>query len=308
MRDLAVLTPTYRPDLASVLVLHQSVLRHTAPSVLHHLVVPQSDLSLFRAHATPRMRVHSVRDFLPRSFLSTYVSSTRLRQNPVLAFALKVQAVNLRHPWPPVRGWILQQIVKLAATTELGAEVVLVADSDIALIQRVDGDTLSRGSALRFYRAPEAVTPSMLQHQDWHRAAERLLGLPPDDAPSKADYIAPFLAWDSSVIEDMRRRIEQTKGKDWRSAVAASPAFSECILYGRYVDQLADPVARSWTSDNDLCETYWGPGPLRTEDVDGWLGDLSSETLAVCIQSTSGTTAAVRQRTITDAEQRLHAR
>src|SRR3954471_11978090 len=121
MSTLAVLTPSFRGDARLFADLHASVLANTASSVVHHVVVPPSDLALFRQYEGPRCRVSSHREFLPRSFVSIPHASGL--------------AVHVRRPWPPVRGWIVQQIVKLAGTAAFDAQAVLVVDSDAVLVR-----------------------------------------------------------------------------------------------------------------------------------------------------------------------------
>ncbi len=46
MSELAVVTPTYRPDADLFAHLHRSVLEHTPADTVHHVVVPASAVSL----------------------------------------------------------------------------------------------------------------------------------------------------------------------------------------------------------------------------------------------------------------------
>src|SRR4051812_41749820 len=57
MDDLAVVTPSFRGDAALFENLHESVLANTAPSVVHHVVVPPSDARLFTHYEGARCRV-----------------------------------------------------------------------------------------------------------------------------------------------------------------------------------------------------------------------------------------------------------
>jgi hypothetical protein len=91
--SLAVLTPSYRPDVELFEDLHRSVLRWTPEQVVHHVVVPRSDLELFRAFEGPRCRLLTEEDTLPRRFVRTPTA----------------YSINLRRPLPPIRGWILQR-------------------------------------------------------------------------------------------------------------------------------------------------------------------------------------------------------
>src|SRR5450756_1724421 len=97
----AIVTPTYAPDLPLFAELHQSVLKHTSESTVHHVVVSPRDLALFRQFAGPRCRVLTIQDLLPSTFIA-------LPGRPLW--------VHRRRPLPPVRGWVMQQVLKVAAT------------------------------------------------------------------------------------------------------------------------------------------------------------------------------------------------
>src|SRR4051794_25344950 len=110
--DLAVVTPSFRHDADLFADLHESVLANTAPGVVHHVVVPPSDASLFKQYEGARCRVWTHRDLLPRYCLSVPYSSGL--------------TLTLRRPWLPVRGWVVQQLMKIAATAAIEARAVLV--------------------------------------------------------------------------------------------------------------------------------------------------------------------------------------
>src|SRR5215468_1397234 len=107
MTTLAILTPSIAPDYERCVDLNRSVLTYSESTVEHHIVVPARDLALFARLSGPRTHIHCVSEYLPRSFVpvprTTYM-------------------VNVRHPYPPVRGWILQQIIKLATAAVIPAD------------------------------------------------------------------------------------------------------------------------------------------------------------------------------------------
>ena len=76
-------------------------------------LVPRRDLELFARLAGPRTHIRCEADFLPSSFVPV----------PFSKFT-----VNIRRPFPPVRGWILQQVLKLAATAAFHDDAVVLVD------------------------------------------------------------------------------------------------------------------------------------------------------------------------------------
>ena len=178
MEDLAVLTPSFGGDASLFADLHASVLANTGRSVVHHVVVPPSDVHLFREYAGPRCRVWTHRDLLPRRFLPIPHASGL--------------ALNLRRPWPPVRGWIVQQLMKMAGTAAIDARAVLLADSDSALVRFAAPPTSSRttaGSGITARSAPSR--PAWSRHILWHNVA-RSLRLPGVAVPPLPEYVSPI--------------------------------------------------------------------------------------------------------------------
>src|SRR3954454_9109850 len=127
---MSIITPSYAPDLDLFKELHTSVRRYAPADVEHHVLVPSRDVELFLSIDSSRLGVHAVETFLPRGLLSVYSAFQHL---PVTKLR-KIQALQWRRPWLPVRGWVIQQVAKLSAAEQLSADVVIVADSDVMLI------------------------------------------------------------------------------------------------------------------------------------------------------------------------------
>src|SRR2546421_4329889 len=116
---LAVVTPTWRRDTALFAHLHRSVLELTPDDTVHHVVVPAAHKAIFAGYAGRRCRIWTHPELLPRRYL-------RL-PGGVWSNALR--------PWPPVRGWVMQQAAKVALAATVPADVVLIADSDAVLVR-----------------------------------------------------------------------------------------------------------------------------------------------------------------------------
>jgi hypothetical protein len=146
---MVVVTPTYAPDLELFRDLHESVLRWFPAEVRHVVVVTERDVAPFRRFEGHRCVVVGIDDVLPRS----------VRALP------RVQVrINLRQPVPPLRGWILQQLVKLAIAEQAQERVVLIADSDLVFVRPVTVDTFAPGGRVRLYRKDDGVDSSMSRH------------------------------------------------------------------------------------------------------------------------------------------------
>ena len=120
MTRMTVITISYAPDFELCVALKQSLLENSPDTIQHHIIVPRSDLELFQRLANSRSHIICEADFLPRSFVRVPLSN---------------MMINLRRPFPPVRGWIQQQVIKLAAIAASDDDVVLTVDSDVEFIQ-----------------------------------------------------------------------------------------------------------------------------------------------------------------------------
>jgi Family of unknown function (DUF6492) len=273
MTTLAVLTPSIAADYERCADLNRSVLAQSDGTVEHHIVVPARDLPLFERLSGPRTRIRRESDFLPRSFVPV----------PRTKYTL-----NVRRPYPPLRGWILQQIVKLAAAAELPADVVVMADSDITFCRPLRAGTFMRDGVVRLFREPGGVHEGMPRHVLWHRAARSLLGLPGGQPPF-TDYVSSMLAWDPAVVRAMLARVTEVTGRPWADAIGAHLHFSEWTLYGVFVDQVLGAPANSFASDDPLCHTYWLEEPLDAAGLDAFLAGIAPDDIAVMVSAKSRT-------------------
>ncbi len=282
---LAIITPSYAPDFELCADLHRSVLRHSPEPVRHHIIVPRRDLALFGRLAGPRLVLHDEAEFLPRSIRS--LPGTKYR-------------VNLRRPFPPLRGWILQQLIKLAAAARADADVVVLVDSDIEFVRPFTADTFRSDGAVRFYRKPDDVDDRLPRHVRWHRAARALLGLP-DTPPPYHDYVSSLLAWDPAVVRQLLERVEQVTGRRWSDAVGAHLHFSEWTLYGVFVDHLMGDEARAFATDDSRCHAYWDEAPLDDAGAREFVARAGPDDIAVMISAKSRTPLRTRRAAFRDA-------
>jgi hypothetical protein len=255
------------------------VLEHSTGTVEHHIIVPRPDLALFDRLAGPRTHIRCETDFLPRSFVRV---------------PFKNVTINVSRPFPPVRGWILQQVVKLAAAATSEADVVVLVDSDIEFLRPFTAETFAREGVVRFYRKPDEIDRRLPRHVLWHRAARTLLGLPQTEPPY-TDYVSSLLAWDPAIVRRILDHVTATAGAPWPTAIAAQIHFSEWTLYGVFVDEVLGAPANSFASDDALCLSYWEERPLSREGVNVLLSGLRPNDVAAMISAKSRTPLLIRQ-------------
>ena len=279
MARMAVMTKSFAPDFELCAALNRSVLDNTPDAIHHHIIVPRSDLKLFDRLAGPRTHIRCEADLLPRTFVPMPFSNI---------------VVNLARPFPPVRGWILQQVIKLAALAASEDDAVLVVDSDAEFIRPFTAEMFVRDGKVRFFRKPSQIDRRLPRHMTWHRVARVLLGLPQAEPPYP-DYISSPLAWDPTIVRRMLARVEATTGRPWTTAIAGQLDFSECVLYGVFVDAVIGASANAFASDDSLCLVYWEDTPLNPDGTARFVGRVRPTDVAAVIQSKSRTPLAVRE-------------
>jgi hypothetical protein len=283
MSDLAVITPTFRGDAEIFGDLHRSVLRYTPETTVHHVVVAPRDRRLFARYAGPRCRLWTTSEVLPARYLHT-------RLGRLETF------VNLRRPWPPVRGWISQQAIKIAMTARLHAPVALLADSDVVLVRPVQAERFVKEGGVILYRDTNGVTADMDRHVLWHRVSRAVLGLPKAPHPPLPDYVSPFSVWDPAVIRAMQSRIAEVAGRDWLDVFCGQLHISEFILYGVFADsRLPGAPPAPPPADTTICHNYWDRTPLSRAGALAFADQLKPEAVAMMISAKSGTPADVRR-------------
>jgi hypothetical protein len=279
MAELAVITPSYAPDIDLCRDLNRSVLTYTEPSVTHYIITPRRDLGLFSRLRGPRTEVWPVDELLPRHLWAV----------PGLNVWL-----NLHRPYPPVRGWVMQQMVKLHAAAHIGADVLLLVDSDVLIVRPVTAATFRHDGRLRFYRKERAVDEGLPRHLVWHDVARRMLGLP-RARPPLPDYISAFNVWERVTVLALQERIQQVTGRSWLDAMGAQLHVSEDIMYGLFVDEVLGQKAGVEASESMLCHSYWDAHPMNADAAERFVRAMQADDVAVMISAKSRTPLDVRR-------------
>lgn len=271
MSKLAVITPSYAQDAELFELLHRSVLEYTSEDTIHHVFVPPGDRELFAPYQGPRCHVWVRSELLPRRYL-------RMPGTDVY--------VNYRRPWPPLRGWVMQQTVKIAAAGRIDADAMLIVDSDAVLVRPTDAASFTRDGRMCLYRVENGVTASMERHVIWHRVARELLGLPPPPPPPLPDYVTALTFWDPTIVRAMQRRITEVTGRDWMDAFNAQLHISEFILYGVFVDEVlkADPPVNT-----TICHLSYHHEPWDVETAVAFADRLGPEAVGMMLSAKSNT-------------------
>lgn len=274
-RAAAMVTASYAADFDRCRLLCETVDRRVAGMAKHYLLVAGHDVERFRTLETSRRQVVDERDLLP-SWLHAV-------PDPVSLFR--------RHVWlslrtPPLRGWHVQQLRRLALARHVGEDALVSVDSDVAFVRDFDLGAFWSVDRLRLFRRDNALASGeSAEHAAWSVNAAQSLGLP--QVASRHDYIATLIAWRRDTAAAMLDRIEQATGRHWAAGVASSRRFSECTLYGRYADEVADGAGHVHES-LERCRVYWKGPRMDDAALARFVEELGPGQVAVGLQSFIG--------------------
>lgn len=280
-RTVALLTPSHRKDIDRLSLLCDSIDRHVTGYDWHYVIVNDSDMAMFAGFASDR------RVILPSSrFLPPWLW-------PLPSFLLR----NGRRIWwsfrtPPVHGWHVQQILKIAAALQLPEQRYCIVDSDNAFFRAFDAGAYAGGEKTPLYIDPAAISVATQLHASWTRTCDRLLSQAETRFPTD-DYVGNLIVWDKDAVEDMTLAIEEATQRSWPEALCRSRAFSEYLLYGRFVRSSAVHASAHAITTHSLACAYWDDTPLGAEAVAAMVRNAPESNVALCIESYSGTPIAV---------------
>ncbi|MFD2236827.1 DUF6492 family protein [Aureimonas populi] len=280
----AIVTASYRGDLERCRLLCDSIDRHVSGHARHYLLVEGADAALFRPFEGPRRTVVSERDLLPfwlRAVPDPLNPRRRLWLSPF---------------GPPLRGWHVQQLRRIAFARLMDEAAMISCDSDVVFVRPFDMAGLWREGALRFYRVPDGfallVPEAEEEHTRWSRKAAALLGIAAGRS-NTADHINTVIGWRADTAREMAARIEAVTGRPALRALAATRSLSECTIYGRFVDEVEERPERHWPSAEALCRVYWAGAAMDEGTLSAFLGDMAPHEVALGIQSFTGTNTAL---------------
>lgn len=277
MNDLpTIVTPSHGGDLPRFRRLADSITRWADPAMPHMVVVPGRDMPLFRPLAGPRTTLLADEDLLPTRFhrLPRWLNPLPSRRDLFVTPGI----------WIPVRGWVIQQLVKFAAALAAPSEEVVFIDSDVILIRPLTADRLrGRDGRTRLFQE-RRVCGDLPVHGQWYRGIGKLLDLPVD--PFWGDnYVADLVTWRKEYARGALERIERIGGSPWWRILARQRTLSEYMIYGVYVDQVVGAEAKMAPTAEKIYLTSWDHDLSTERGREAFVAGLRPEHVAATIQS-----------------------
>jgi hypothetical protein len=142
MTRMTVITKSFAPDFGLCAALNRSMPENSPDTILHHIIVPESDLTLFGRLAGPRTHIRCEADFLPRTFVRLPLSNIM---------------VNVARPFPP-GAWLDPATGdKAGGDCGVGGRAVLLVDSGVEFFRPFTAETFVRDGRVRFFRKPNPI-------------------------------------------------------------------------------------------------------------------------------------------------------
>ncbi|GJD20056.1 hypothetical protein RIVM261_050120 [Rivularia sp. IAM M-261] len=267
--DFCLITPSYAPDYHRCQLLAWSIEAFAPEKAKHYIIVPKRDLPLFRQIKYRNTRIITLESILPTWVQLPFINNCWF---------------NIKHLL--VRGWIIQQLIKLAAAEFLSEQVFVFVDSDVAFIRPFDWNFFIRDSLVRLYRIPGNLSPQAPIGEKWNYNARRLLNLPSGDIPVTG-YISQIMTWRSDNLKQLYKYIEKVSGRKWIETVCSNWNLSEYVLYGVFVEEVLK-VSGHYFDSECICHEYWFNQQMSDMDLENFFQRTPKEHIAVMISAKSG--------------------
>jgi hypothetical protein len=209
--ELDAVLPLTAGDLPRAQILFRTLDEFFAPLRTCHVVAPDSDLAAVRRGLpADRYELAAESDVIPE--IGWFRGTARLRA--------KLHLVG-----PPIHGWFVQQLVKLAIADRVATPFYLTLDADVLCLRPTGyGDLVRDGRAL--------VQTAPPNHPEWNDDAERVLSLP----RSPRQYAVTPAVLSRDVVAALRGHLERRVDERLRRAAARLP------------QGLPHEIAASWRS------------------------------------------------------------
>ena len=273
----AVVTASYAPDFERCRLLCETLDRHVSGVAHHYILVEHRDVALFRQLENSRRSVIDERDLLPRWL--------RVFDDPMSLFRRRIW---LSFKTQPLRGWHVQQLRRIAIAAHAGEDVLVLCDSDVAFVKPFDLSAFWRDGKVRLFRRDGVLSSEGHdEHRIWSRNAGSVLGINPSEV-STHDYISTLIAWRRQTVTAMCAEIEKVHGRGWVEVIGSARRFSECMIYGRYVDDVLQGAGHFHGAE-EFCRVHWTGEALSDDEFRNFVAAMASGQVAIGMQSFIGT-------------------
>jgi hypothetical protein len=276
VHQTAIVTSSYAGDLERFALLCETMDHFVSGHTRHLVLVASKDVALFQQFAGPKREIIDEADLLPFWLRRFSDPMSKFKRDIWLSPA----------SWP-MRGWHVQQLRRMAIAQHISEDGYLSCDSDVAFVAPYDVGSNWKNGLLRLYRLDNVLKhEGHAEHRIWSANAGKRLGLGP--AMNNHDYISTLIQWKTSTVRAMLEHIQNVSGRHWVASIGADRSFSECMIYGRYADEVLKGEGL-YHDPNPSCRVYWNGPALDKAGLSDFIATRASYQIAIGLQSFVGT-------------------
>ncbi|MCA1364449.1 hypothetical protein I6F14_26265 [Bradyrhizobium sp. IC3069] len=280
MHSVALLTASYAKDIERFSLLSESIDTWLSGYRRHYVLVNDEDVPLFARFASDKRVIVPASRYLPKWLFAL---------PPALQFGSRRVWLSLLSS--PVHGWHIQQILKIAGVLNAPEQRVCILDSDNLFFREFDVSRYAGAETTPLFVTRKAIAADHPLHGLWLRTVDQLLGIKQRAFPAD-DYVGNALVWDRDTARAMTDAIKSATGLSWVLALCRKKKFSEYLLYGNFVANAPEHLARHRLTEDSIAVSHWDDTPLDRPAIEAMMRTASPEQVALCIQSYSSTSIA----------------
>ncbi|WP_035677764.1 DUF6492 family protein, partial [Bradyrhizobium liaoningense] len=245
MQSVALLTASYAKDIERFSLLSESIDTWLSGYTRHYVLINDEDVPLFARFASDKRVIVPASRYLPKWLFAV---------PPALQF-LSSRRVWLSLLSSPVHGWHIQQILKIAGVLNAPEQRVCILDSDNLFFREFDVGLYAGGEMTPLFVTRKAIGADHPVHGVWLRTIDQLLGIKERSFPAD-DYVGNALVWDKDSARAMTDAIKSATGLSWALALCRKKKFSEYLLYGNFVANSPEHLARHRVTEDSIAESW----------------------------------------------------
>lgn len=278
MHSVALLTASYAKDIERFALLSESIDTWLTGYTKHYVLVNDEDVPLFARFASDRRVIVPASRHLPKW---------------LIALPSALQFLSKRRVWlsllsSPVNGWHIQQILKISGVLHAPEQRVCILDSDNLFFREFDIGAYAGGEKTPLFVTRGEIDADHPFHVLWLRTIDQMLGIKQRAFPAD-DYVGNALVWDRDTVRAMTAAIKTATGLNWVLALCRKKKFSEYLLYGNFVENSPEHLARHRRTEDSIAVSHWDDTRLDRAAIETMMRAARSDQAALCIQSYSST-------------------
>jgi hypothetical protein len=270
----AIVTPSFKNDYERCKLLVRSIQLFAPSNVKHYIIIDNTDKKIFRSLEQSNTTLLFKEDVLP----------WWIKKTP---FKIKGKKIWINLKGNIIRGWIIQQIIKIGIANHIPEDVLVYMDSDEFLVQKINFEEIfEKDGRVVLFRKPGET------EINWDKTISKLLHLPLNNCRN-IGYVEHPVVWLRQNILKLQNYLEEKNKKNWISAVSNNWHFSEYQLYGNFIEHILKDESNHFYSDNAISLKHnflngTPPKRLNKEELRTFFLKLNESHFSAMISSAAG--------------------